>query len=160
VHKTTSYPVKSSLRLLIIVIRLLLVQAEESDDRGQDDTKEQGLVSPSQGIGASHRDVTRRLRLVFVELYNEIAHASAHRPAIINGEEGAANNSEDDRCLELDMNTFGGNLKLAALDDLDGVDRLVSARSLKVLDLVDYVIALEDLAEDNVTAVKPTAMFC
>lgn len=127
VHIATSYPAKSSLRLLIIFIRLLLVHAEESNDRGQDDNKEQRLVSPRQGIGASHRDVTRRLRLVFVELYNEIAYASAHRLAIINVEEGAANNSEGDRCLELDMNTFGGNLKLAALDNLDGIDRLVSA---------------------------------
>lgn len=60
-------------------------------------------------------------------------------------------------CLELNVNTFCGDLKFTALNNLDGGKRLVSVSSLDVLDLVDDIVALEDLAEDNMTAVQPTA---
>jgi len=53
------------------------------------------------------------------------------------------------------VNTFRRNLQLAALDNLDRLLRLVAGLSLDVLDLVDNVVALEDLAEDDVTAIEP-----
>ena len=55
------------------------------------------------------------------------------------------------------MNTFGGDLKLAALGDLDGLRGLVAHALLAVLDLLDDIVALEDLAEDDVLAIEPTA---
>ena len=57
--------------------------------------------------------------------------------------------------LELNVNTFCGNLKFTTLDNLDGGKRLVTGGSLDVLDLVDNVVALEDLSEDDVTSVQP-----
>ena len=57
--------------------------------------------------------------------------------------------------LEFDVDTFRRNLKLAALDNLDGVDRLVTTSGRAVLDLVDNVVALKDFAENDVTAIKP-----
>lgn len=59
--------------------------------------------------------------------------------------------------LELHMDTFSRDLQLAALSDLDRLGGLVAGRGLGVLDLLDNVVALEDLAEDNVTAVEPPA---
>jgi hypothetical protein len=57
--------------------------------------------------------------------------------------------------LEFRVNTFRWHLELSALGDLDRLDGLV-ARSLgHVLDLLDNVVSLEDLAEDNVAAVEP-----
>ena len=53
------------------------------------------------------------------------------------------------------MNTFRWDLELAALGDLDRQGRLVAASSLRVLDLVDDLITLKDLAEDDVSAVEP-----
>lgn len=73
---------------------------------------------------------------------------------------GAVDNSEGDGYLELDVNTFGRNLELATLGNGDGLDWLVSVRCLVVLDLVDKLVALEDLAEDHMTTVEPTAMIC
>lgn len=55
------------------------------------------------------------------------------------------------------MNTFGRNLELSALGNLDSLDRLVAGRSLRVLDLLDNVVALEDLTEDNMASVEPTS---
>jgi hypothetical protein len=55
--------------------------------------------------------------------------------------------------LEVDVNTFGGNLKLAALDDLDGLNRLIARCGLGVLDLLDDLVALEDFTEDDVAAI-------
>ena len=57
--------------------------------------------------------------------------------------------------LEVDVNTFRGDLKLATLDDLDSLHRLVTRSGLAVLDLLDDLVALEDLAEDDVTAIEP-----
>ena len=57
------------------------------------------------------------------------------------------------------MNTFRRNLQLAALDNLDRLLRLVAGLSLDVLDLVDNVVALEDLAKDDVTAIEPPLIF-
>lgn len=53
------------------------------------------------------------------------------------------------------MDTFWGHLQLSALGDLDRLLGLVAAGSLDVLDLGDNVHALEDLAENDVTAIEP-----
>lgn len=52
------------------------------------------------------------------------------------------------------MNTFRGDLQLSALGNLDRLDGLVRL-GLDLLDLLDDVEALEDLAEDDVTAIEP-----
>jgi len=57
--------------------------------------------------------------------------------------------------LQLHVNTFGGNLELAALDDLDIVDGPVGLGCGRVFDLFDYIVALKNLAEDDVAAVEP-----
>ena len=57
--------------------------------------------------------------------------------------------------LELNVYTFFGNRQLARLGDLDRLNGLVARPGLDLLDLLDNVVALEDLAEDDVTAVKP-----
>lgn len=58
-------------------------------------------------------------------------------------------------CLELDVNTFRGDLELAALGNLDGLLGLVAGEGLGQLDLLDDLVALNDLAEDDVLAVEP-----
>lgn len=58
------------------------------------------------------------------------------------------------------MDTFGRNHKLATLDDLDGLGRLIPAGGLEVLNLVDEFVALENLAEDDVAAIEPTKVPC
>lgn len=57
--------------------------------------------------------------------------------------------------LELNVSTFRGHLQLAALDNRDGRNRLVAASGLDVLDLVDDLPTLQELAEDDVLAIKP-----
>lgn len=54
------------------------------------------------------------------------------------------------------MDTFRRDLQLAALDDLDRLDRPVARLGLDVLDLLHDVVALENLTEDDMTAVQPT----
>lgn len=54
------------------------------------------------------------------------------------------------------MNTFRGDLELAALGNLDGLDGLVVGASLGVLDLLDEFVALEDFAEDDMAAIEPS----
>lgn len=54
------------------------------------------------------------------------------------------------------MDTFFGDLQLAALSDLDSLDGLVARLGGDVLDLLDDLIALKDLAENDVAAIKPT----
>lgn len=56
---------------------------------------------------------------------------------------------------ELGSNTFFRDLELATLGNLDGLLRLVASTLRKVLNLVDDVVTLEDLTEDNVTAIEP-----
>jgi hypothetical protein len=51
--------------------------------------------------------------------------------------------------------TFLGHLKLSALGNLDSLGRLVAAALGDVLNLVDNVVALENLAEDDVAAIEP-----
>lgn len=58
------------------------------------------------------------------------------------------------------MNTFRGDIKLAALGDLDRLDGSVGTASLGVLDLLDDVVALEDLTEDDVLAIEPPGDGC
>jgi hypothetical protein len=55
------------------------------------------------------------------------------------------------------VDTFGGDLKLARLGDLDRLDGLVAGLGLGVLNLLDELVALKDLAEDDVAAIEPTA---
>ena len=56
---------------------------------------------------------------------------------------------------ELNVDTFFRDRQLAGLGDLNRVDGLVAGPSLDLLDLLDDVIALEDLAEDDVATVEP-----
>jgi hypothetical protein len=58
------------------------------------------------------------------------------------------------RSLEFNVNTFRGHLQLSALGDLDGLDGFVRL-GLDLLDLLNDVKALEDFAEDDVTAIEP-----
>ena len=58
--------------------------------------------------------------------------------------------------LKFHADTFFGDLQLAALGDLDRLCRLVAGESLGILDLLNDLVALEDLAEDDVAAIKPT----
>ena len=53
------------------------------------------------------------------------------------------------------MNTFRRDLELAALGNLDGLSGLIAGEGLGVLDLLDDFVALEDLAEDDVSAIEP-----
>ena len=53
------------------------------------------------------------------------------------------------------MDTFFGNLQLAALGDLDSLGWLVTRLCLDVLDLLNNIVALENLAKDNVATVEP-----
>lgn len=57
--------------------------------------------------------------------------------------------------LEFRACTFFRHLELAALGDLDCLGRLVARALRHVLNLVDDLEALEDLAEDNVLSVEP-----
>jgi hypothetical protein len=57
--------------------------------------------------------------------------------------------------LKVDMQTFCGNLELAALGDCDALLGLVAAALGHVLDLLDDLVALKDLAEDDVLAIEP-----
>lgn len=61
------------------------------------------------------------------------------------------------RFLKLHVDTFRGNLELAALGDLDRLSRSITSAGLGVLDLLDDIVALEDLAENDVLAIEPTA---
>lgn len=53
------------------------------------------------------------------------------------------------------MATFGRGLKFATLGNLDCLGRLVAGLGLGVFDLLDHVVSFEDLAKDNVAAIKP-----
>lgn len=59
--------------------------------------------------------------------------------------------------LEFHVDTFFGHRKLPALDDLDRLLGLVAGVLVDVLDLLDDVVPLEDLAEDDVLAIEPAA---
>jgi len=59
--------------------------------------------------------------------------------------------------------TFGGFVyNLATLGNLDGLDGLVAGLGLRVFDLLDDIVAFENLAEDDVTAIQPptTCQYC
>lgn len=79
---------------------------------------------------------------------------------INGGESGLDKCKTDVASLELNVNTFRGDIKLAALGDLDSLDGSVRRSSLAVLDLLDNFVALKNLAEDNVLAIEPTRSFC
>jgi hypothetical protein len=53
------------------------------------------------------------------------------------------------------VNTFRRDLKLSTLGDLDRLLGLVTGLGLGVLDLLNNVVALEDLAKNDVSAVQP-----
>jgi len=53
------------------------------------------------------------------------------------------------------VNTFRWHLELSALGNLDSLGRLVARALGDVLDLRDDLVALEDLAEDDVAAIEP-----
>jgi hypothetical protein len=53
------------------------------------------------------------------------------------------------------LNTFGRNLQFAALGDLDRLRRLVSWALGHILNGIDDLVALEDLAENDVAAIEP-----
>lgn len=53
------------------------------------------------------------------------------------------------------MNTFFGHWQFSALDDLDCLLGLVAGELLDILNLLDNLVALEDLAEDDVLAIQP-----
>ena len=63
------------------------------------------------------------------------------------------------RPLQLHVNTFFfllvGELELARLGNLDGLDRLAAAANSRVLNFLDNVVALDDFAEDDVLAIEP-----
>lgn len=58
--------------------------------------------------------------------------------------------------LKLRVDTFCWDLKLAALDDLDILNRAVRAFFRDVFDYGDDVHALKNFPENNVTSIKPT----
>jgi hypothetical protein len=55
------------------------------------------------------------------------------------------------------MNTFFWHLQLAALDNLDGLHRLVARALGHILDLVDDIVALKDLSKDDMSPVEPAS---
>jgi hypothetical protein len=55
------------------------------------------------------------------------------------------------------MNTFLGHLELSALGHLDRLNRFVAGALGHVLDLVDNLVSLENLAEDDVAAIEPAS---
>lgn len=55
------------------------------------------------------------------------------------------------------MNTFLWYLELSALGDLDSLDGLVAGSLGDVLDLLDDLVALEDLAENDVATIEPAS---
>ena len=65
-----------------------------------------------------------------------------------------------ERASKLHVDTFRRDFQLAALGNLDCCGRLVARQSLGVLDLLHDVVALEDLAEDDVTAIEPPDTGC
>lgn len=48
-----------------------------------------------------------------------------------------------------------GHLQLPTLCDPDGGGRLVTRSLRNVLDLIDNIVSLEDLAENDMTTIKP-----
>ena len=59
--------------------------------------------------------------------------------------------------LEFRVDTFFWHLELAALSDLDGLGWLVAGALRRILDFLDNLVALEDLAEDDVAAIEPAS---
>lgn len=59
--------------------------------------------------------------------------------------------------LKLHVYTFCGNIQLAALGNLDSLEGFVARCGLGLLDFLDDLVALEDLAKDDVAAIEPAA---
>lgn len=59
--------------------------------------------------------------------------------------------------LEFHVDTFFGHRKLPALDNLHRLLGLVAGVLVDILDLLDDVVPLKDLAEDDVLAIEPAA---
>jgi hypothetical protein len=56
------------------------------------------------------------------------------------------------------VDTFFGDGNFAGLGDLDRLDGAVARLSLDLLNLLDDIVTLEDLAEDDMAAIEPTAI--
>lgn len=54
------------------------------------------------------------------------------------------------------MNTFGRNLQLAARGNLDVHRGTVASGGFGFLDLLNDIVALENFAEDDVSAIEPS----
>jgi hypothetical protein len=54
------------------------------------------------------------------------------------------------------VHDVGLHLQFTALDDLDVLERPVIAALRNILDLVDYIVALENLSKNDVLAIEPT----
>ena len=77
---------------------------------------------------------------------------SSERTVVLKG---AEQDSRRHSGLEFDVNTFRGDLELAALGYLDSLGGFITGGGFSVLDLLDKLITLKDLAKNNVAAVEP-----
>ncbi len=59
--------------------------------------------------------------------------------------------------LEFGVDTFLWDLQLSALDNLDSYSGFIVGALLHIFNGFDNVIAFEDFAEDDVTAIEPPA---
>lgn len=59
--------------------------------------------------------------------------------------------------LKLYVNTFFGDGNFTGLGDLDRLNGAVTRLGLDLLNLLDDIVTLEDLAEDDMAAIEPTA---
>lgn len=62
------------------------------------------------------------------------------------------------RSSEFYVDTFRWDLQLAALGNLDCLDGLVARLGLDILNLLNNIVTLEDLAKDDVSVIEPSAL--
>jgi hypothetical protein len=62
--------------------------------------------------------------------------------------------------LEFGVYTFLRHLELPALGNFDRLDRFIARALGHVLDLVNDIVALNNLAKDNVAAIEPACDDC
>lgn len=56
------------------------------------------------------------------------------------------------------MRTLRRGVQLATLDNLDLLNGPIIGAGFRILDLLNNVVALQDLAKDNMTTIKPTGV--